>query len=361
MSGMALTLLRRTIIEALRPSALLGSPASLPTLARQNVFDSRLEPIDDIAPTDRVPCIVVYTESDEQKKIAQGGPQLYAGYVDLVFELSFVAMAPTNDPNVFEATYPVTDAQLESALDTLREQVWQILHAAPSGALFRKMVKLPADEWRAHRQASTEENARIAFRTIKARFCLREYCYEAAPYQAQTGLDQLPPALAAIAKALPADSEGAKIMTGVADFAPRMPIATPLNTVGWTIYAGTDLTKTMVDVIAEVKSRVAMPTVLANSATVHIDYNDGDFQLLVLSANVTSVVVDNWPQAGRVGRLILDVLQTGGFTLAGLATAWSDGTAYAASSGANKRDRVVLLTTDGGQSVDGNVVGLDYH
>lgn len=228
--SLARAILRRTIIEALRPHALASAATpSFPTLSGKHVYDSLLDPVDDLSKVDRRVFTVVYTENDDRSRVALDGPIYYRSEVEIVIELSALTFKEREDaPGSYEAYYPVTDAELETSLDILESQIDALLHQGASGALFRRMVKLPFVTWESHRTASTEENARIAFRTIRGRIEMQDFCYEAAPVQTPEGLNRLPPRLAAIAAALPSPVS-AGLVASMAANAYVAPVATPLR------------------------------------------------------------------------------------------------------------------------------------
>jgi hypothetical protein len=82
-----------------------------------------------------------------------------------------------------------------------------------------------------------------------------------------------------------------------------------------------------------------------------------------VTANITSVVVNGWPIAGTTGKLRLIINNTGAFTVAGwpTGTIWPGGTAPVITSGAGKKDIVLLMSDDGGVTIFGSIVGQDYH
>jgi hypothetical protein len=179
--GLYRTALRLATIEALRPTALLGAPvgAAWPTLAQWRVFDSRIDPIADITPAMHKAAIVVYTEATMgyggQKR---GGPP-FRQEVDLVFEISQIASAPSDaDPTVYIAGVPYTDRELEAELDLIEWQIYyRLMFAQGADVPTVKVGSIRKSIWRAltgemitdprsapHR--TSEENARLAMRTM---------------------------------------------------------------------------------------------------------------------------------------------------------------------------------------------------
>lgn len=98
------------------------------------------------------------------------------------------------------------------------------------------------------------------------------------------------------------------------------------------------------------------------TATVDIDYENGNFQYGVLADNVT-FTISNPPTSGKVGSLTLELQQdaTGSRTVTWPASVqFVGGTAPTLSTGANELDVFVLYTRDGGTSYRLGVVGLDF-
>src|SRR6185312_11342712 len=94
----------------------------------------------------------------------------------------------------------------------------------------------------------------------------------------------------------------------------------------------------MFDVSVEVRSALDTPQTVATGANVTIDYSKGTFQQLILSADVTSLNVINWPPTGKTGRLILQITNTGNFSIAGWQnTEWTGGVAPTITQGAGKK------------------------
>src|SRR5437588_7149106 len=85
---LARTALRLATVEALRPTAALGSDGPWPTLAGKLVFDSRIDPIDDLSPDQQRTVVCVYTDSEEGYAGQRAGGPPFKAVVDLVFEVS---------------------------------------------------------------------------------------------------------------------------------------------------------------------------------------------------------------------------------------------------------------------------------
>jgi hypothetical protein len=226
--------LRLTALEALRPSALLASNGPWPTQAGLYVADSRIDPMDDVNDDEKRPLIGVYTEGSSLVKVAQNGPVFYKGECEIVFELSVVANYPgANGETVVD--FADTDAAVETTLGVMEEQIIHALHYGPTGALFRKMVKLPFDEWHSTvKSRSGEEDIRMARRTVRGRIHVRETMYNPAPVTTPVDFDRLPTGLQSIAEALGASTYLHDLALGMARLAPVMPLRSDLTGVGIT-------------------------------------------------------------------------------------------------------------------------------
>lgn len=230
--------LRLTALEALAPS---GTPDAgpWPTLAGKYVFDTRLDPIDDLDPTEQRPVISVYTEDEELTKIAQAGPVFHKSTVDLVFEIAVLAKFQADDTEQLVVDYADTDAALEALIGSIDYQIYQALHGGPSGVLFRKIAKPPAIAWHSTTRRSGEEAYRLAKRTIVTKFDLREFVYQVGPTVPLTGLGRLPTNLQPIADGLSNSTYRTALVLGIANAAPIGPTPRdPLTTVGIATTAG---------------------------------------------------------------------------------------------------------------------------
>src|SRR5271166_2016050 len=97
-------------------------------------------------------------------------------------------------------------------------------------------------------------------------------------------------------------------------------------------------------------SKVDLPagSLITSTGTVALDRNNGEVQRLSLTGN-TTLTVANWPAANQMGRLVLEVQNTGAFNITWpTGTKWPGGAAPTVTSGSGKRDLFVLMTFDGG-------------
>lgn len=224
------TFLRICALEALRPSALLGTPSpEWPTLASDFVFDSRLDPIDEFKDDTARFVVSIFTGDDEQSRVAQSGPVLYESAVELLIVIAVIGRVRQDNAYVCGLAY--SDLELEADLDLVEQQVWWALHFGSSGSLFRKMAKMPFESWLSTVERSAEEGARMAMRTIKVKVPLREQCYQGAPTAPLVGFARLPSGLKEIAESLGASTYLRDIARAVADASPTMPVPPRLKKV----------------------------------------------------------------------------------------------------------------------------------
>ena len=235
--SLARTALRLTALEAVRPTAAAAANGPWPTLAGGNFFDSRLDPIDNLDPQSLRPVGVVYTEFDDSDPMEgkHGSAPMWRN-VDLTFELAIVARTDDGTaPELYEAGVPETDAELESSLDLFEGQVRFALLYGDTGALWRKLTGVKIKDIRSNAHRTSEEQARLAMRTLVIKVMVPDDCYKAAPAATPTGLDRLPDPLKTVVKALGETSYGRKIGEGLAASAPFHPVPVRLQSVALNI------------------------------------------------------------------------------------------------------------------------------
>jgi hypothetical protein len=103
-------------------------------------------------------------------------------------------------------------------------------------------------------------------------------------------------------------------------------------------------------------------TVTQSGAALAINRTLGENCTLSLTASITGVTVTGWPASGITGKVRLIIANTGAFSIAGwpAGTIWPGGTQPTITSGAGKKDIVLLMSDDAGATVYGSVVGQDY-
>lgn len=229
---LARTALRFATLEALRPTASITGNGPWPTTAGAYVFDSRLDPLEDLKPGGAQPTICVYTDEDEGSSGQKAGGPPFKQIVELCLELSVIASAPSDaDPDVFVAGVPETDAELEASLDLIEAQVRFILFFGSTGEIWRELCGRKVSSIRSTPSRSSEEGARLAMRRSVWKVELVDDVYDPAPVTSPTGVARLPDPLKTVIAALLNTAYGAKIGAGLAGAAPVMPIAAPLKTV----------------------------------------------------------------------------------------------------------------------------------
>jgi hypothetical protein len=103
--------------------------APWPTIAGPNIFDSKIEPVEDMA-SDRVfPCCVVYTDYDKDhwnKGSRVHGPRLLTVTLELLIVQATKIDTNGNLPT-YALDYPVTDSEIENSLDFMEAQIFRAL------------------------------------------------------------------------------------------------------------------------------------------------------------------------------------------------------------------------------------------
>lgn len=256
------TALRLATLEALRPTAVLAANGPWPTLAGKRVFDSRIDPIEDLTPDQHKAAIVVYTDFDEGYAAQKRGGPPFRRIVDLVLELSQICSEPSAaDPAVYDAGVPQTDAELEAELDRLETEISLALLYAPTGSIWRRLTGRLVTDPRSTPHRTSEEGVRLAMRTVIWKVQVPDDLFDAAPSIEPVGLARLPEPLQTVIGELAATAYGARLGAGLAATMPTMPVATPLKTV-------------VID--AEMVPDGVTPSGDANNANMHAEVDDLD-------------------------------------------------------------------------------------
>jgi hypothetical protein len=103
--------------------------------------------------------------------------------------------------------------------------------------------------------------------------------------------------------------------------------------------------------------------VSTSGTSLAIDRSLGEIVNLALGHNISAAfTVSNWGGTGFLSRLVLVITSSGAFNI----TAWPSGTIWAGgaaptiTSGAGKKDIIILTTFDGGTTIYGSIVGQNY-
>jgi hypothetical protein len=101
--------------------------------------------------------------------------------------------------------------------------------------------------------------------------------------------------------------------------------------------------------------------ITASTSTLTIDMSAGWNVNLTLSANVTSVVVNNWPATGILGKLTIEVNSTGAYNITGWPSGlvWVLGIAPTVTSGNGKKDTYIITSGNGASSGRAYIVAQD--
>ncbi len=243
--------LRLAACEALSPFAATSTGGPYPTIAGNNIFDSRIDPIESpdeweafLTQIEGNPLVILYT--DEQETTPKPGANYPAEdeRIDLVAEIMIAArgMVTVQGPEGAETigapvtqqigtiVAPLSDRFREGILDILEAQIRNafdlISIANTSSSLFRQIA------WESHHIHSVPMReqtgmARVAARTC--RFSLKgrrdEWAQPAYPaVSTATGLNVLPQPLLTVANALDPSSSGGLLCAQLAQL-----ISTPAN------------------------------------------------------------------------------------------------------------------------------------
>jgi len=102
------------------------------------------------------------------------------------------------------------------------------------------------------------------------------------------------------------------------------------------------------------------PTVTANGVTT-IPLDDGEFQNVSLTGNA-SINITGWPVSGIFAKIVLTIINTGTFAITAwpAGTIWTGGTEPIITALANAKDMITLMSSDGGITIYGSIIGQDY-
>lgn len=142
-----------------------------PTIAGPLVFDSKMDPIADTLGETMMPCVIVYTDKDEQTKLDRGnGTLFHERRIGLTIECCIGTFSKNG------ATWLETDPELEAMLDVFEWQVWFTLWGQSPGAVaWRKLIK-QIESWSSVPGRSADGNTRISVRQITAHLIVNNDC-----------------------------------------------------------------------------------------------------------------------------------------------------------------------------------------
>lgn len=123
--------LNRTIARLAAVSALNNyMQEPWPTLAGPNIFDSKIEPVEDMKTDRAFPCVVAYTDYD--KDHWNKGAKIHAErLLTVTLELLIVQTERVKDGAeiAYQLDCPATDSEIETSLDMLEVQIFRALAA----------------------------------------------------------------------------------------------------------------------------------------------------------------------------------------------------------------------------------------
>lgn len=231
--GLYRTALRLATLEALRPTSLLNTQGPWPTLAEDRVFDSRIDPIEDLAKNQHKAVIAVYTDGEISEAGQKRGGPPFRRVVDLCFEISQIASGPSEaDPQVYVTGTPMTDPELEAELDRIEAEIALALFHAPSGKIWRDLTGSMVTDPRTTPHRDSEEGERLAWRSLSWQVQVPDDRFDPLPLTEPSGVARLPDPLRTVVGQLMESSYGAVIATALGVTMPTMPVAVPLKTVG---------------------------------------------------------------------------------------------------------------------------------
>lgn len=137
------------------------------TIAEGRVFDSRIDPIDQLAPATRLPFIVVVSDTDilnvQGREITVGERSL-----ELVVEMGIATNVQLADSGDTKVDIADTDGSYEILLDVLEYQLTQAIQASPGpwAELFRSFVNSFSPSKTSRRASDATKGVRWAARQV---------------------------------------------------------------------------------------------------------------------------------------------------------------------------------------------------
>lgn len=176
----------RFLLRAATVAAITNNDVEpFPTFAGNRVFDSRLDPIENVEPDEGMPVVLVYTDHDRGEQLNRGtvGGQ-HRRDVNLIVEMAYgsFCQVPIDEDNpdkgltiIFDT--PATDAGVEAMLDFLEAQVREAMWnpRAPLSLTNRPMVQA-TDGFESYRGHTAEGNNRLAARRLSYQVQMRDDC-----------------------------------------------------------------------------------------------------------------------------------------------------------------------------------------
>jgi hypothetical protein len=110
------------------------------------------------------------------------------------------------------------------------------------------------------------------------------------------------------------------------------------------------------------RSGFTVPAAVVATGAITIPWTNGEFQNVSLTGNA-SISIGAWPAAGLFAKVVLTITNAGAFGIIGwpAGTIWASGTAPTITATAGAHDVIALMTSDGGTTVYGSIIGQNYH
>lgn len=229
-----MTMARLALRLAAVESLLATGAQSPPTLAGPRVFDSRDDPIDDLADGGRAPLITVGTDEDtlDGDQLANGLPW-GRRRMDLRVQFGFRQGFTDEESGDLLIGTPETDAGTEALLDVLEAQIAAALNPNRSALMRAATTKIVRAVSRPL-MLDADRTVRIAAREMLLTCETSDDWGESIP--AQAGGGWLPEPLASVAALIPAGSYAADILAGMPGLLTRDPAALALAGIDLTIH-----------------------------------------------------------------------------------------------------------------------------
>ncbi len=210
-----------------------------PTLAGGNIFDSKIEPVEDMQ-RDRVfPCCVIYTDYDKDHW-SKGQGVHRDRFLNITIELLVIMATKLDGAGELESytvECPVTDSEIELSLDYLEAQVFRALSNGNEASDAFNFLCPSYENVISRRGASVEGGNRLAARQITLEM--------KAPHENQSGI--IPPVLETFLARLEESGDYAERVSEIREFmrlgAAEDEATRLMRTFGWSRAVGESLGK----------------------------------------------------------------------------------------------------------------------
>lgn len=164
-----------------------------PTLAGGNIFDSKIEPVEDMAGDRAFPCCVVYTDYD-QDPWGKARKLETERLLTLTVELMIVQATVVQGGEIpaYALDCPTTDSEIESTLDLFELQIYRALTAGTAASDAFNYICSTYKTVISRRGASVEGGQRLAARQLTLEMkAIRDNSAGTIPEDLQPFIDRL--------------------------------------------------------------------------------------------------------------------------------------------------------------------------